>query len=215
MFGHKYKQKLCGSFGHISTFSFYANKHITTGEGGAILTNSKYLNSKINKLRNLCFGDINRYNHNDIGWNYRYTNMQAALGLSQLERINSIIKKKIHIGRLYYSYLKNNPNIFIQKPFLKRIKNIYWVVGIVIKNKKISAISVRKKLQKLGIETRAFFWPLHKQRIIKKNKIKLNKSFYPNSEYLSKKGFYLPSGLGTTDKEILFVSRAINNIIKN
>jgi len=138
MFGHSFKNKKCGFFGDISTFSFYANKHITTGEGGMILTNNKTLDSKIKDLRNLCFGKKNRFNHNDIGWNYRFTNMQACLGLNQLKRIKNIVKKKKEIGKLYYENLKNNKNIYIQKPNLKNNENIYWVVDIVIKNKKIS-----------------------------------------------------------------------------
>jgi hypothetical protein len=91
----------------------------------------------------------NRYNHDDIGWNYRFTNMQEALGLSQLDRITSIIKKKIKIGKSYYSYLKNNKKIYIQKPIYNNIKNVYWVVGILIKNKKISANIIRSKLIKI------------------------------------------------------------------
>ena len=93
--GLKYKNKQCGSFGDISILSFYANKHITTGEGGMLLTNNVKLNNKFKDYRNLCFGSKdNRFNHHDIGWNYRYTNIQAALGLNQLKRINKIIKKK-------------------------------------------------------------------------------------------------------------------------
>ena len=211
MLGHQFKGKLCGSFGHISTFSFYANKHITTGEGGAVLTNSKILDQRVKKLRNLCFGKLNRYNHDDLGWNYRLTNMQAALGLSQLDRINSIVKKKISIGKSYYSYLKNNKNIYIQKPSLNNIKNIYWVVGVLIKNKKMLATEIRSKLKRLGIETRAFFWPMNKQKILKKMNIKF-KSKFPNSEYLSRFGFYLPSGLGITNKQIRFVCKSLNKI---
>jgi perosamine synthetase len=212
MLGHKFKKKLCGSFGHISTFSFYVNKHITTGEGGAILTNLKILDERVKKLRNLCFGKINRYNHDDIGWNYRFTNMQAALGLSQLDRINSIIKKKISIGKSYYSYLKNNKNIYIQKPSLNNINNVYWVVGVLIKNKKILATKIRSKLKELGIETRAFFCPMNKQKIFKKIGIKFRTKF-PNSEYLSKYGFYLPSGLGITSKQIKFVSKRLLKLL--
>jgi perosamine synthetase len=218
MLGHKFKKKLCGSFGHISTFSFYANKHITTGEGGAILTNLKILDERVKKLRNLCFGKINRYNHDEIGWNYRFTNMQAALGLSQLNRINSIIKKKISIGKYYYSFLKKNKNIYIQKPVLMNQRNVYWVVGILIKNKKISANIIRSKLKKFGIETRAFFWPMHKQKILKKLGIKFKEKkggskLFPNSEYLSKYGLYLPSGLGITRNEVKFVCEKIKQII--
>ena len=212
MLGHYYDGKMCGSYGHISTFSFYANKHITTGEGGAILTNSFKLNEKIKSLRNLSFGKVNRYNHEDIGWNYRFTNMQAALGLSQLKRIKSIIKKKIYIGKYYYSLLKNNKNIYIQKPILRKCHNVYWVVGILVKKQKILASSIRKQLQKRGIDTRAFFWPMNKQTILKKLGIKF-KSKFPNSEYLAKYGFYLPSGLGITTKQIRFICKNLNKII--
>ena len=91
MIGQTYKNRPCGSFGNISTFSFYANKHITTGEGGMLLTNDPKLDRKIKSLRNLCFGTKNRFNHSDIGWNYRFTNIQASLGLNQLSRIKKMI----------------------------------------------------------------------------------------------------------------------------
>ena len=97
MIGQNYKDKPCGSFGDLSIFSFYANKHITTGEGGAIFTNNKRIHEKCKNLRNLNFGSNNRFNHEELGWNYRYTNMQAALGLNQLKRIDQIIKKNIEI----------------------------------------------------------------------------------------------------------------------
>ena len=210
--GHDYKNKKCGFFGDLSVFSFYANKHITTGEGGMILTNNSQFYKKIQSFKNLCFGKINRYNHDDIGWNYRFTNLQASLGISQLNRIASIVKKKKEIGELYYNYLKNNKSIYIQSPTYKGLKNIYWVVGILILNKKITADEIRKKLYKYGIDTRAFFWPMSKQKILKKYKIKLSGNFN-NSEILSKYGFYLPSGLGTTKKEIKFVSEKLNNLL--
>ena len=109
VFGLKYKSRPCGSFGDISILSFYANKHITTGEGGMLLTNNKNLFKKFNDYRNLCFGNKkNRFNHYDIGWNYRYTNLQAAFGLGQLKKINWIVKRKMEIGRRYHAKLKNN-----------------------------------------------------------------------------------------------------------
>ena len=92
--GLKYKNRMCGSFGDISTFSFYANKQITTGEGGMISTNKLELYNKCKSLRNLCFGKNQRFNHDDIGWNYRITNIQAALGISQLNRLEKTVKKK-------------------------------------------------------------------------------------------------------------------------
>ena len=136
--GLKYKNKICGSFGDLSIFSFYANKHITTGEGGMICTNDKKLYDKCKSLRNLSFSHsvFNRYNHDDIGWNYRFTNMQAALGLSQLQRIKSIVEKKREIGHFYYKKFKENLNISVQPPILDNEKNIYWVFGILIKNNK-------------------------------------------------------------------------------
>ena len=213
MVGHHYKNKRCGFFGDISIFSFYANKHITTGEGGMILTDSKKFYDKIISYKNLCFGKLNRYNHDDIGWNYRFTNLQAALGISQLNRINKILKRKKEIGKLYYKYLKNNKNLFIQSPFDKDKENIYWVVGILILNKKYPANMIRKKLLKHNIDTRAFFWPMHKQKILKKYKIKI-KGTFQNSEIISKYGFYLPSGIGTTNKEIRYISKKLNECLR-
>jgi perosamine synthetase len=137
--------------------------------------------------------------------------MQAALGLSQLSRLKSIINKKIEIGKIYYENLKNNKNFYIQKPRLGVYKNIYWVIGLLIKNKKFTANLIRKKLKKAGIETRAFFWPMHKQTVLKKLNIQFNKKF-PNSEYLSKYGFYLPSGIGIKKEQVKKVCLEINKI---
>ena len=215
VFGLKYKNKQCGSFGDISILSFYANKHITTGEGGMLLTNNPKLNEKFKDYRNLCFGSKkNRFNHYDISWNYRYTNIQAALGLSQLKRIGKIIKKKHEIGNYYYKHFKNIKNIILQPNKLSYCKNIYWVFGIVLKkNNKNNISSVIKKLQSKNIGTRPFFWPMHKQDAFKKKNyfknIKLS-----NSEFISKNGFYLPSGLGLTSKELRFVKDTVISILK-
>lgn len=212
MIGQKYKGRKCGSYGDISTFSFYANKHITTGEGGMVLTNDKKIFKKIKSLRNLCFGsENNRFDHDDIGYNYRLTNIQAAIGCGQLKNINWIIKKKIHVGKLYFKLLKNNKNLLIQRPKIKHLSNIYWVFGIILKNYKKKIIM--KKLLDAKIETRSFFKPMHMQTIIKKLKIFKNKEKFPISEYMYKNGFYLPSGVGINDKQIKFVARFINKIL--
>ena len=211
--GLKYKNKICGSFGDLSTFSFYANKHITTGEGGMICTNNKKYYEKCKSLRNLSFSKsfYDRFNHDDIGWNYRMSNLQAALGCGQLKNINWIIKRKREIGNKYYSKLKNKDNIILQKNMISYAKNIYWVFGILVKkNSKISRNKIMKKLLKKNIETRPFFLPMNKQKIFKKMKL-FNRIKAPNSEYLSKNGFYLPSGLGITNKQIDFV---IKNLLK-
>ena len=210
--GIKYKNKMCGSFGDISIFSFYANKQVTTGEGGMLSMNSFKIYEKCKSLRNLCFGKLNRFNHNDIGWNYRMTNIQAALGLSQLKNIKHIVKKKMEIGKYYYKKLYQNSNIQILPPSNAFSKNIYWVVGIVIKKGKITASMLSKKLARYGIGTRPFFWPMHKQEIFLRRKI-FNKQKFPNSEYLSKYGLYLPSSLKLKKKEIHYICKRLNEIL--
>jgi len=217
MIGQKYKNKKCGSFGDLSTFSFYANKHITTGEGGMILTNSKNLYEKCKSLRNLCFGIKNeRFIHDDIGWNYRLTNVQAAIGYGQLKNISWIIKRKREIGKRYYNLLKDNKKIIIQSLKNKFSKNIFWVFGILIKpNTKIKRNNLINRLLKNNIQTRPFFYPMHKQKIFKKMNLFSKKEKYPNAEYLSKNGLYLPSGVGIKNYEIDYICKIINQILKN
>ena len=211
--GLKYQNKYCGSFGDISTFSFYANKHITTGEGGMISTDSIKYQKKCRDLRNLCFGKIDRFNHTDIGWNYRITNMQAAMGISQLKDIKKIINKKIDIGKIYYKFLSKNKNIYIPKPNIGKFKNIYWVVGILILNKKLSAKKLASKLKKIGIQTRPFFYPMNKQKILKKY-LKNTKDKFINSEYISNFGLYLPSYYDLKKIDIKYISKKVHEYLK-
>ena len=214
--GQKLNNKLCGSFGDISIFSFYANKQITTGEGGMITTNNKKLFEKSKSLRNLCFGKKDRFNHEDIGWNYRMTNLQASLGVSQLKRIKSIVHKRHLVGKEYFQRLKYNKNIYIPETSRNYAKNIYWVIAFVITNKNlnIDAKKMMKKLITYVIQTRPFFWPMHKQKIFKE-KYKINTSGnYKNSEYISKYGLYLPSSLDIKSNQIKFICDKVNSILK-
>ena len=215
MIGQTYLKRRCGTFGDLSTFSFYANKHITTGEGGMILTNDKKIYNKCESLRNLCFGvGAKRFNHDDIGWNYRMTNLQAAIGCGQLKNISWIIRRKRQIGKRYISILKKCNKIYIQPYKLSYSKNIFWVFGILLKkNANISRDLVTKKLLKHNIQTRNFFHPMHKQKIFKKMRLFPKKQKFPNSDYLSKKGFYLPSGIGITNVEIDFVAKTLLKIL--
>ena len=210
--GLKYKNKMCGSFGDISTFSFYANKQVTCGEGGMISTNNRRLYEKCKSLRNLCFGKIQRFNHDDIGWNYRMTNIQAVLGINQLKRLDKIVQKKMYIGNYYYNKLSKNKNIYMTPPKISYSKNIYWVVGILIKKKKILASKIIKILNKHGIGARPFFWPMHDQNIFKKLKI-FSKKNYPNSSYLGKYGFYIPSYLKLKNSQMNYIISTINRLI--
>ena len=215
MIGQTYLKRRCGTFGDLSAFSFYANKHITTGEGGMILTNDKKIYNKCESLRNLCFGvGAERFNHDDIGWNYRMTNLQAAIGCGQLKNISWIIRRKRQIGKRYISILKKCNKIYIQPYKQSYSKNIFWVFGILLKkNVNISRDQVTKKLLKHNIQTRNFFYPMHKQKIFKKMRLFPKKQKFPNSDYLSKKGFYLPSGIGITNVEIDFVAKTLLKIL--
>ena len=212
--GLKYKKKMCGSFGDISTFSFYANKHITTGEGGMILTDDPKIYRKCLSLKNLCFGTKDkRFLHSDIGWNYRFTNMQASLGLSQLNRLNNIIKKKIFVGKTYYKYLKNNKNIYFPEPRKNNLQNIYWVNGILIlKSAKKDAKQLADELLRYKIETRPFFWPMNKQPILKKILCLKKKENFPHSDQLSKYGIYLPSSINLSINRIKYISSIVNKL---
>ena len=213
--GQKYKFKPCGSFGDISTFSFYANKHITTGEGGMVLTNNKTYYDRLLKLKNLYFGEgLNRFLHEEIGSNYRITSFQAAYGLSQIKNFKKILNLKISLGKKYTKLLKHLDE-YIQLPLTKTkfSQNMYWVYGIVIKDKlKLDNNFFIKELQKKNIVCRPFFIPMNLQPIYQKLKIFKNQNF-KNSEKLAKKGFYIPSGVGTTDSQIKIVSREISSII--
>ncbi|MAJ44731.1 MAG: aminotransferase DegT [Candidatus Marinimicrobia bacterium] len=215
--GQKYKKKNCGSFGDISTFSFYVNKHITTGEGGMILTNNQNVYKYILKLKNLYFGKgLNRFRHQGIGWNQRFTNIQAAIGLAQLENIKKTVKKKHAIGEYYtkkLSFLSEK----IQLPLtsIDYCQNIYWVYGILVKdNQRLAAKKVIKMLKKEGIECRPFFSPMHEQPIYLKMQMFKNK-YFPISEKISKKGFYIPSGIGITRKEQDIVIKKITKVFEN
>lgn len=215
--GLDYYKKKCGSFGDISTFSFYANKHITTGEGGMILTNDKKIFLKCSSLKNLSFTNsyFDRFKHNDLGWNYRFTNIQAAIGCGQLKNISRIIKKKREIGNFYYESLKNIKKIFLQKNKVIYAENIYWVFGVVIKKGfNLNRNSIMKKLFDKGVDTRPFFVPMHRQPILIKRKIFKKKLDLKNSEFLSENGFYLPSGLGITNKQISYVCNELKKILE-
>lgn len=209
-------KKRCGSFGDISTFSFYANKHITTGEGGMLVTDNKFLIKKINYYKNLCFGEKqNRFIHEEEGWNYRMSNLQAAVGLAQLEKISNTIKIKKNIGKLYNKFLQSLDHDFLQLPqksFLNSL-NHYWVYGILLNPKyKVKANEFCKRLNKRGVGTRPFFYPLHKQPILKKYKFKIRDKF-PNTELISNYGLYLPSGVGLRKDQIKYVIKILKDTI--
>ena len=215
MHGQTYNGKMCGSFGDISIFSFYPNKLITTGEGGMVLMNDEVLYEKCKSLRNLCFssdGD-KRFIHENLGWNLRMTNIQAALGVAQLERIDEFISKKRWIGDMYQNLLSDITTINLpikQKDFAE---NIYWVFSITLKNEyPKSAKEVMKELAAKGVATRPFFYPMHSQPIFTKMGLFLNEE-YPNASRLYEKGFYIPSGMAITEDQIKEVSKIMHEVL--
>jgi perosamine synthetase len=214
MHGQTYKDKKCGSFGDISTFSFYPNKHITTGEGGMVVTDNEELAARCRKLRNLAFEpDKPRFVHYELGWNYRMTNLQAALGLAQLEHIEQHVVRKREIGGLYNSVFKNINNIQLPLEKTDYAENIYWVYGVVLKDGiTINAMQIMKKLSEMNIGTRPFFYPMHLQPVFNRMGLFKNES-YPVAEKLAEKGFYIPSGLGLTNDEIIKVIEILSEIL--
>jgi len=210
MHGQTYNGKYCGSFGDISTFSFYPNKHITTGEGGMILADNLELAERCRKLRNLAFEpNGRRFYHNELGWNYRMTNLQGAVGLAQLEKISEHISKKRWIGKIYNDGLKKLNKFQLPLSSTSYAENIYWIYGLLAKNETVVEELI-KYLHINGIGTRPFFWCMHEQPVF--NKMGLFKNeHYPVSEKLARCGFYIPCGLGLKISEI---NKVIKHLLK-
>lgn len=214
--GAEYNGKKCGSFGHLACFSFYANKIITCGEGGMVVASNKKLADKCRYYKNLCFPLLGKrsYLHNDLGYNFRMTNMQAAVGVAQLERIKSLINRRRKNARFYNKLLKDIPGI--QLPVEKKYaKNVYWMYGIVVNSQKfgINRDKLMIELKRKGIDTRVFFQPMHRQPVLKKLGF-IDKAKYPVSDYLAKNGLYLPSGSGLEEREIKYIAQTIRDINK-
>lgn len=209
MHGQTYKGKMCGSFGDISIFSFYPNKHITTGEGGMLVCNDSAIAERCRKLRNLAFEpNGRRFVHHEIGWNYRMTNLQAALGLAQLEKIEEHLIRKRKIGRLYMEGLKEMKGVQLPLAQTAYAENIYWIFGLVAETESIQE-KLMQQLASAKIGTRPFFWCMHEQPVFQKMGLFKNEH-YPHAEKLARNGFYIPSGLGLNDIEIQSVINALS-----
>ncbi|MEP0984910.1 DegT/DnrJ/EryC1/StrS family aminotransferase [Ekhidna sp.] len=209
--GAKVQDDYVGSWGNIACFSFYANKIITTGEGGMMIMNDKSLFEKAKSKRNMSFGNNKafRFNHQSIGFNYRMTNLQAAIGVAQLEFIDSAIEKKIQIAKLYRQLLGDIDDIILP-PEESWSLNVYWVFGIIIKEEfGCSRNNLQERLDQHGIETRCFFTPVHQQHFLKH--LKFEEQF-PNSLLLGQQGLYLPSYMELTDNQIKEICSVIKKI---
>ncbi len=208
--GAEYKNRKVGSFGDVSCFSFYGNKIITTGEGGMCLTDNSELAEKIKILRDHGKKPGEKYYHPFVGFNYRMTNLQAAVGCAQLKKIRQIIGKKDEILRKYNGLLKNLENqgkITLPKE-IPWSKNVCWLYSIFIENNsELSRDEIMSKLKQKGIETKPFFYPLHSMP-----PYKTSESF-PVSEELSKKGLSLPSSINLSEKDIKNICEEIGSLV--
>lgn len=202
----------CGSFGHLSCFSFYANKIITTGEGGMVLTSDDKLAERLRRHRNLCFLKSPRFLHHHIGNNFRMTNIHAALGLAQLEYIDKTIKRKVSMAKKYSDLLKGLP---LQLPTQREwAKNVIWMYGVTLQEfekdcLKLSAkeydkwpnYKIMNRLAEQGVQTRPFFIGMHEQPVFQGLGYFKGES-YLVTERIARTGFYLPSGQAITDAQI-------------
>jgi perosamine synthetase len=212
MIGQTYRGKPCGSFGELSTFSFYPNKHMTTGEGGMIVTDDEGLAERCRSLRNLGFSLPRRFVHETLGWNFRMTNMQAAIGLAQLERLDEFVQRKRRIFARYSELLAGIPGLQLPVARTEYAENINWVYGIVLNNSvEFDAAEAMRRLGELGVGSRPFFWPMHEQPVYNRMGLFLGER-YPCAERLGRRGFYIPSGLALSDDQIERVAAAMRQV---
>ncbi len=209
--GAEYKGKKVGSFGVVSCFSFYGNKIITTGEGGMCLTNNEELGEKMRILRDHGMNPNKRYWYDTIGFNYRMTNLQAAVGVAQLRKLDEFVDKKRQIARCYSEELK-----YLEEKELIRLntempwaKCVYWMYCILIEDKfGLSRDDLMKKLEEKGTDTRPFFYPMH---VMPPHR---NNERFPVAEETAKKGINLPSAVGLKEEEIKFICNEIKKEVE-
>jgi perosamine synthetase len=212
MIGQTYKGRPCGSFGDISTVSFYPNKHVTTGEGGMVMTDDETLAAKCRSLRNLCF-QKKRFVHEELGWNFRMSNLQAAIGVAQLERLEQSVQKKREMGRHYTQLLGGARQVQLPLAATSYAENIYWVYGLVLNDEvPFDAEGAAARLAAEGIGTRPFFWPIHEQPVFRKMGWFKDESC-PVAERIARRGFYLPSGLALTPAQRETVAEIFQKVI--
>ncbi len=210
--GAEYKGRKCGSLGHISAFSFYANKIITTGEGGMVLTSDPKMAERAKSYRNLCFRPEKRFLHTELGFNYRMTNLQAALGVAQMEKIDEFIRIKRSLGKYYQEKLSALSGIKFQVE-KSWAKTVYWMYCIELAEETgLDADALMRELGKKGIGTRPFFLGLHEQPALQDIGLFKGEN-YPVTERISRQGLYLPSGLTLTEKDIDVVIENVKEVL--
>ena len=204
--------KRCGGMGQLSAFSFYANKLITTGEGGMVLTSDPVYAEKARSLRNLCFRPERRFYHTELGYNYRMTNMQAALGLAQLERFDQILAKKRWMGQAYSARLAGIPGLQlpVEEPWARQV---YWMYGLVLDESRMDAVEFARRLEARGVQTRPFFLGMHEQPVFLERGLFQGQA-YPVATRIARQGLYLPSGLALTPTQLDQVCEAVQAVLE-
>lgn len=199
--GQTYRGRPCGGFGNISTLSFYPNKHVTTGEGGMVLTDDAALAERCRSLRNLCF-QKKRFVHDELGWNFRMSNLQAAIGVAQMERLEEFIAIKRRMGARYTELLVGTRGIQLPLARTDYAENIYWVFGVVLDDDiPFDSDEAMKRLAAAGVGTRPFFYPMHEQPAFRRMGLFAD-VHCPVAERIARRGFYIPSGLNLTGRQI-------------
>lgn len=201
--GAEYKGRRAGGLGHAGGFSFYANKIITTGEGGMITTNNAKFAALAHNLRDHAFSSERHFWHKFVGFNYRMTNMQAAIGLAQTEQMAGFVENRRRNAALYTEYLQEIPGI-VTPPEANWAKNVFWMYSILVEDEfGLTRDQLRAYLARYGIETRTFFIPMHLQPIYYKT---FKGQRFPVAEMLCQRGFYLPSASSLTAQQIKYIT---------
>jgi perosamine synthetase len=208
--GAEYRGEKIGSMGRMACFSFYANKIITTGEGGIVVTDDRELAKLCRTLMNHAFSEERHFWHQHIGFNYRMTNLQAAVGLAQMERIDEFIEAKRRNAALYKKHLQGIPGIHLppEKPW---VKNVYWMFGLLLDEEYgMSRDDLQARLLEKGIETRTFFIPMHQQPVYREMGLFIGEE-YPIADRLGEWGLYLPSSTTLKEEEIRYIADSVRS----
>lgn len=211
--GAMYKGMKAGAIGDVGCFSFYANKIITTGEGGMVVTNDEYIAARARSLKDLAHSPAQRFVHDDLGFNYRMTNVQAAIGCAQLEDITHALETKEWMASLYHHLLSDIPGLILPRE-QSWARSVWWMYGLLVDDSfGMTRDALMKKLRTREIDTRTFFVPMHKQPILRRLGVVGDESF-PVADDIATRGLYLPSGLAITEEHIRAVSDALHSLAR-
>ena len=211
--GAEYRGRKAGGIGDLSCFSFYANKIITCGEGGMVLAKRADHAERLRSLRNLGFRKDRRFYHTELGHNYRMTNLQAAIGLSQVEQIDEHVRRKRWMGAAYTERLRGLPQLRlpVEEPWAT---NVYWMYGVVLEDDvDYEADEFARRLRAEGIDTRPFFVGMHEQPVLRQLDL-FDGERYPVAENIARRGLYLPSGLTLDEGQIEAVCSAVERVLR-